>query len=89
MPTEELLKKVEQFDSIFRTFHGKELNTEVRDPVKTVTDLIVKKFPDTPREVINLFSKTRLFIRLKYLNDLIKEKEKALKKRYAMHVNKF
>lgn len=70
-------------------FHGKELNTTIRDPVKTLTDLIVQKCPSTPREVIYLFCKTRLFIRLKHLNDQIKEKEKAIKKRYAMHVNKF
>ena len=89
MPSEELHKKIQQFDSIFRTFHGKDLNTEVRDPVKTLTNLMIKKFPTTPREIISLFCKTRLFIRLKFLNDQIKEKEKALKKRFAMHVNKF
>ena len=80
---------MQQFDSVFQTFHGKELNTAVRDPVNALTDIMLKKFPTTPREVIYLFCKTRLFIRLKHLNDQILEKEKALKKRFAMHVNKF
>ena len=88
MPSEELNEKVQQFETIFKVFHGKELNM-THDPVKKLTDIILKKYPNTPRDVVSLFSKTRMFIRLKYLNDILKEKEKSLKKRYAAHVNKF
>ena len=61
----------------------------IHDPVKKLMDLILKKYPNMPRDVVHLFSKTRIYIRLKYLNDILKEKEKLLKKRYAAHVNKF
>ena len=67
MPSEELNKKVQIFETFFTVFHGKELNIS-HDPVKNLTDIIMEIYPNTPRDIaVSLFSKTRLFLRLKYL----------------------
>ena len=57
--------------------------------INILAKILQIKYIDMPYDLLQLFSRTRFFIRLKYLNNEMKVLEKTIKRRYTIHVNKF
>ena len=58
-------------------------------PIKTLANTINHKIPELPMEICVRYSKLRLNIRIKYLNNNLCMREKKAKMSHALHVNKF
>ena len=87
MPSESFKDILNRCELLFNKFHGETLNLE-RRPIERLASKLEKMFPTVPREVLKLYSKTRFFIRIKYLNKKILEKEKSTKRKHLNHVSK-
>ena len=87
-PKEVLMKYMQDFETQFLLFHGDTLSEE-RDPNHKLSVILQRLFPSVPWSVIHFYSRTRFFIRLKFLNDNVGVIEKVYKKRYVNHVNKY
>ena len=83
VPSAELVNKVNEFDKIFDSIHGSDI---CRKPnvIKRLTEAISTHFPAFPHEVIQKFSKTRTFIRIKTLNEQLKVEAESIKARNAL-----
>lgn len=75
-PSEYLKNIVNECEIHFLKFHGSEINME-RDPIGKFSRIMEKKLPDVPKDIIHLYSKTRVFIRIKWLNNKIQSAEKS------------
>ena len=71
----------------FCMFHGNSLST-VRNPIEKLTKVIMDKQIGVPKDIAFLYAKTRLFIRLKFLNERLCVTDKYLHRKYVAHVNK-
>lgn len=90
-PSKEVLEMVEVGNKIFENIHGEEhgwLRKEgalVSNFHKTLSD----KFPNIPTKLLRRFSRTRVFIRIKFLNTANKisseEKRNKSKKKLLLH----
>ena len=76
------------FEERFRALH-EDTFYPYEDPIGTLALLLQVEFPKIPFEILELFSKTRFFIRLKKLNGELKVHNKKYKKRYNNFVCKF
>ena len=88
MPSSEFTEAAQVFENCFKKFHGETVNMTSK-PIEKLTNFIVRRFPTYPKDVLKLFSKTRFFIRMKYLNEKLEVKEKHLRSRFSNHINKF
>ena len=86
MPSEEFMQKVKVMEHAFRVFHGDKASFD-KKPIEKLADRIVREF-EIPKEIATLFSKTRLFLRLKNLNRDIQVAEKSMKQKFNCHVIK-
>ena len=57
------------------------------DPINGLVGRLSKKFPNSPTKLLEFYSRTRFFIRLRYLNRALEIAES--KKKHNVHVNKF
>ena len=73
MPSEDFLKSVHEMEEIFKKIHKETVSLKPR-PIERVASLIVAR-TKVPRDVATLFSKTRLYIRIKHLNKLLQVEE--------------
>ena len=87
-PSEKFQKILVQSEKEFLQFHGNTLNLENK-PIKKFTQRLKNIFPNIPSDILNVFSRTRFYIRLKYLNRCLRVQEISTHKRYVNHVNKF
>ena len=87
LATEEFQENVQQMEQEFLRFHGNSLST-VRNPIEKLTKIIMEKNICVPRDIAFLYAKTRLFIRMKFLNDQLNVTDKYLQRRYVSHINK-
>ena len=88
MPSQRFQEYLNKFEERFRALH-EETVYPYEDPIGTLAALLEVEFPEIAVDIINLFSETRFFIRLKKLNGDLKVLKKKYKKRYQNHVNKF
>lgn len=70
-PTIEWMHKVKQFEILFSEFHGQHVS-KCRNVIRTLTTMLQDKFPDCNKKAIHLFVKTRTFIRIRHLNQVMK-----------------
>ena len=91
IPSDVFVTACNQFEEHFINFHGCHKNTIDQDEnvIKRMCDVLEKNYPDWPREVLMLFSKTRTFIRIKYLNHKIKATEAKAKLRHLSKIGHF
>lgn len=68
VPTDDWLRKVSQFELIFNEFNGLESVSKEKGIVKTICAAIRTKYPDFSPEIVKLYVRTRLFIRMRFLN---------------------
>ena len=87
MPSEQLTESVKRFEVLFCKFHG-ESAYKGKNPIEKLTRIISEKEVDIPKDVIYLYVKTRLFIRLKFLNQSLNVASKNLKRKFTHHVAK-
>ena len=72
-PSDQLCSLVAKCDAMFDEFHGKGVRL-CHDPLGKLPKFIIKKYPDFPPRVVDLFCKVKYFGRLKKLNLKIKLK---------------
>ena len=85
-PSKLLTSKLRNWETEFNSYHGATLKGE-HDPINEVTQIIVQKDPTVPKSIVQLYSRTRFYIRLSHLNN--ENKMKSFKKRYVAHVSKY
>ena len=88
MPSPKFKDLLIRFEERFRALH-EDTVYPYEDPIGTLALLLQVEFPEIPSEILKLFSKTRVFIRLKKLNCELKVHRKKYKKRYNNFVCKF
>ena len=88
MPSEDLKDFIVGAEVFFNKVHGKKL-AEVVDPIKKVADMLKKARPDISPDIIDAYSKARFFRRLSDLNLKEQVEETNVKRRNAIHKNKY
>ena len=87
-PTIPFMELLSQWEILFNQFHGETLSL-VQDPIEKFASILEEKYPDVIKELLFLYSKLRLHIRIKYLNDRLELMDKTLHVRNVNHVNKY
>ena len=87
-PTIPFIELLSQWEILFNQFHGETLSL-VQDPIEKFASFLEEKYPDVIKELLFLYSKLRLHIRIKYLNDNLELMDKTLHVRNVNHVNKY
>lgn len=64
-PSANLVQSLEDYERIFKDFHGEEVNRGT-DPIGVTVERILKRNTSWPKEVVQLFVKIRFFIELKF-----------------------
>ena len=88
LPSLELKQLVDSMERDFQRYHGPSLSLE-QNSINILAKMLRIKNPDMPLELLELFSRARFFMRLKFLNNEMLVLEKSIKRRYTVHVNKF
>ena len=67
IPSDELMADVYKMEKIFNSIHGNSVSLQ-HGVVKHLHQNYLKEFPHLSNEVLKKFARTRLFIRVKYIN---------------------
>ena len=86
MPSREFMEKVKMMEDEFKAFHGESVYLG-RDPISRLAKQICQKIT-VEEDISMLFSKTRLFIRVKYLNEKLNVEDTKLRRKFRCHLNK-
>lgn len=78
-PSSLMMRMMTEFESIFQDFHKQQCHLGDNVMV-SLMDCILMKFPGIPFPMVRKYVRTRTFIRIKYLNNQIKD-DAARKKR--------
>ena len=87
MQSADFMSTVKSMEIVFRKFHGETVNIQPH-PIAKLSQQIRLLHPTFTKDIVDLFSKTRLFIRIKTLNTRYKNKQEDARK-FVKHVNKF
>jgi hypothetical protein len=79
-PSPEFVDKILQFEKIFSSLHGSGISKEAKVVQKTI-EKISEAFPHFPVDIIKKYSRTRTFIRMKFLNHNLKVETEAIRAR--------
>ena len=89
LPSAELKQLVDSMETDFQKYHGPSLSLE-KHSMNILAKILQLKNPGAPLDLLQLFSRARFYMRLKYLNKELKVHEKSIQQRcYTIHVNKF
>ena len=88
VPSEVFMQYLRMFEQRFQTFNGSTIFDCV-DPIESLASLLRVEFAEVEPDIINLFCKTRTFIRLKKLNNDLLCSKKRYRRYYIKHVSKF
>ena len=90
MPSSRLVGYITVCEEEFLRIHGRKVCL-LKSPIEQLTKNLKIKIPEAPLELINLYSKTRLFIRLKFLNESLEKlsQNQSWRKKFSQHINKF
>ena len=88
IPSDELKQYLEQFEYDFALYHNPSISLQ-ENSIMIFANILKLKHPTLPMDMLRLYSKTRFFIRLKFLNNELAVVEKSMKRRYVTHINKF
>ena len=87
MPTKKLIGIMDKLEFYFKQFHGDTINTK-KCAVDDFVSMVARRESSIPKKLLLKFARSRLFIRIKCLNEKLQVDKKSLKRKYAMHVNK-
>ncbi len=89
--SEEFHEACRQFEATFQVFHNKHKNKidQHSDVITRMSEVLHQKFSNCPIEMLQLFAKTRTFIRIKYLNNCLKVDEAKAKLRSLKQSGQF
>ncbi len=73
--------QIQNMEREFLKFHGFHDIFRGKDAVLKLTNEIISNFPEIPYFAVKLFCRLRLFIRIKKLNNLYKEKKRSIKRK--------
>ena len=81
MPSEDFMASCREFDMCFQRFHNKCKNhiDQEEDVISRMTMVLAQEFPSWPMPILQLFAKTRTFIRMKFVNHDLKVQRKTKK----------
>ena len=88
LPSAELKQLVDSMETDFQKYHGPSLSLE-KHSMNILAKILQLKNPGVPLDLLQLFSRARFYMRLKYLNKELHVHEKSIQRRYTIHVNKF
>ena len=91
VPNDSFLIACHAFEKEFNLFHNPHVNhvDEGVSVIKRMSSLLKSKFPLWPEDILHLFVKSRTFIRLKYLNNMLKAIEAKAKLRQLKQIGQF
>ncbi len=87
-PSSEFFNQIEQFENLFNEFHGSGISSQV-NVINKFNSFLLKRYPSTNPKVSLKFSRTRTFIRIKYLNHQIQASTNTLRKRESKKISHF
>jgi hypothetical protein len=87
-PSADFFEQVQQFEKVFCSFHGSKISKE-RNVIKKFQNLLMEKYPNLNPKVALKYSRTRTFIRMKFLNHELRTKSSAVKRREAKKKSQF
>lgn len=76
VPSDRWMRQISEFELLFNQVNGPDSLSKEKNISKRLADLISQKYPHVAPEVVKIFLRTRIFIRVRYLNMKLK-KEKA------------
>ena len=83
VPSESFVAQIYQMEKIFRAIHSDTISLE-KEIIGQLHKVLLSKFPDLPSKILKKFSRTRTFIRIRFLNTrlkMIEEEKNAARKR--------
>jgi len=87
-PSTEFFNMIKQFENIFLQFHGPTLSKE-SNVIKNFQKVLLQKFPSLHPKIAMKYSRTRTFIRIKFLNHKLKSKLSAIERRESKKKSQF
>ena len=88
LPSAELKQLVDSMETDFQKYYGPSLSLE-KHSMNILAKILQLRNPGAHLDLLQLFSRARFYMRLKYLNKELKVHEKSIQRRYTIHVNKF
>ncbi len=87
-PSTEFFDQIKQFEKVFQLFHGSDISRE-SNVIKNFRKVLLKEFPTLHPKIAIKYSRTRTFIRMKYLNHKLHSKSSAVQRREAKKKSQF
>ena len=87
-PSTEFFNQIKEFENIFQLFHGSNISKE-SNVIKNFQKVLLKKFPSLHPKIAMKYSRTRTFIRMKFLNHELRSKSRAVQRREAKKKSQF
>ena len=88
VPTSDFISKVYQMENCFLAIHKDNIQSNCH-VIKTTAELIAKNVQILPFEILHAFVKTRLFIRIKFLNHQLKFRSVSAQQRSKAKLSHF
>ena len=82
VPSESFKELLLNFEDIFHSLHGNEISYE-KGVVRTLRKKISEVYPEVPEDLVRSYARSRLFLRMRFLNFQWKEEKAAAAKRKA------
>ena len=80
LPSDNFFKQVRLFEEVFKDIHGKNGLNAQHKVMATTEHQILCRFKSVPVDVVKKYVRTRTFIRIKFLNQRLKEEKETKKK---------
>ena len=91
VPSDVFVAACSEFEKKFASFNSGHKNGIDQDPnvIERMKNVLVSSFPSWPEEILLLFVKTRMFIRIKYLNSKLMSDEGKARRRQLKQIGQF
>lgn len=82
-PTAEFLKIIKDFEETFNKINGASISRE-KNIMKQIIDTLHLLHPHVPLDVVKIYAKTRISIRIRYLNYFLKAELASIRARNSV-----
>ena len=87
VPSKDWVHKISQCEINLRDINGPDSLYKGKNIIKNITTRILRKFPEMPTEVVKIYARTRMFIRLRFMNGRMKAAEAQKRKSRQWHAS--